>query len=213
MRSTISASILHSRPLLEQLDLRIGTAVRPSPRPRTDHPTGQLTYQGSGDYRHGRPNRHAPARRPNKSLPNRVNLDQLSATAAVAASREPGAVLGVSIVAGVANVASPVSRLIRLEVSEWLRSAPWQRPMIPIVRVIAVIHVAIEAARSVKPGPGPKKYAAYEPIRPIVAVGRAIIRRVVEVPIGAHRRRSNVDAHADLSRRMCAHCADEARQT
>src|SRR5580700_10899499 len=109
-----------------------------------------------------------------------------------------GAVMGSS-----AYVALRIMRLVSLEVVELLASARRQRSMIPVMRIVAVVDVAIKAVGAVEPGAGSEEHPAHKPIRPIVAVGRAIIRSIVEVPVGAHRRHSNVDGN--LGRRQgCA---------
>jgi hypothetical protein len=141
----------------------------------------------------------------------RASFYLLSVTTRMAAPRKAGAVFVMSVVTRRANVTSPISRLIPLEMSKWLRSAPRQRPSISMMRIVPVIDVAVESTRAVKPWAGANKYTADEPIRPVVAVGSAVVWGVIEVPVRAIWRRSNVHADADLSRRICAHCADEAR--
>ena len=67
----------------------------------------------------------------------------------------------------------------------------------PIVAVEVVIHVTPEVGWTVVPGSRPYKDAARKPFRPIVAVGSAIIRRIVEITVRALRRRP------DLYRDLC----------
>jgi hypothetical protein len=62
-----------------------------------------------------------------------------------------------------------------------------------MMRIVAVVDVAVEAVRAMKPRACADEYAAGEPIGPIVAIGSAVIGSVIEVPIGAHRRDTNVD--------------------
>jgi hypothetical protein len=85
------------------------------------------------------------------------------------------------------HVPPPIPSLIALEMIELLRSTIRQRPMIPMVRIEPVVHMPMEPARPMEPRPGPKKHATHKPIRPIVPIRRAIIRRIVEVPIRARR--------------------------
>ena len=109
-----------------------------------------------------------------------------------------GAVMGSS-----AYVALRIMRLVSLEVVELLASARRQRSMIPVMRIVAVVDVAIKAVVTVEPGAGSEEHPAHKPIWPIVAVGRAIIRSIVEVAVGADWRHSNVDGN--LGRRQgCA---------
>jgi hypothetical protein len=95
-------------------------------------------------------------------------------------------------------MALTVPRFISTEVVKLLVSAFRYRSVIAVVRIVAVIHVAPEAVRAVEPRSGSDEHAAHEPIGPIVAVGSAVIRRVVEVPIGADWRHANIDADSNL---------------
>ena len=116
--------------------------------------------------------------------------------AAAAIARER--VFVAAIMPGGAYVAAAVARFVSMEVVERLFSAPGEWAMIAVMWVVAVIDVAIEAARAVKPGTGSDKQAPCEPVRAVVAVGRAIIRSVVEVAIGANGRPTNSDANGNL---------------
>jgi hypothetical protein len=103
------------------------------------------------------------------------------------------------IMGRVACVALPVPRLVCLEVVELLGPALRDRSSVSVMRIISVVDVAIKAVMTVEPGTSSNEYPASEPIRPIVAVGRTVIWGIVEVPVGAHRRHSNVNGN--LSRR------------
>jgi len=107
-------------------------------------------------------------------------------------------VFGSRIVAGVAYVALPIPSLVSMEVIEALRPALGQRSNIAVMGVKAVVDVAVKAVRAVKPGAGPDEQPADKPVGSIVAIGCAIIRRIVEVPVRAHGSRSNVYANGDL---------------
>ena len=121
-------------------------------------------------------------------------------TTAAAAAVSGKGVLATRIMAGVAFVALSIPRFVAVEVVE-LRLAPSrQRSIVAVMRVKPVVHVPIESVRSVEPGTGSKKHPAIKPIRPIVAIGGAVIGRIVEVPIRAHRSHPNADA--DLCRRQ-----------
>jgi hypothetical protein len=107
------------------------------------------------------------------------------------------------VMASLAYVALSVSRLISLKVVEGLCPPSRQRSTVTMLRIVAVVDVAIKAVTAVEPGAGANKQPAHKPIRPIVAVGRTLIRDVVEVPVGAHRRYSNVDGNLG----WCQGCA------
>ncbi len=81
----------------------------------------------------------------------------------------------------------PIMGLIALEVVELLRPMLRHRPMIPMPRVIAIIYMPMEITRPMEPRPRADKDPARKPIRPIVPIGRAVIRSIVEVPIRTPR--------------------------
>jgi hypothetical protein len=100
-----------------------------------------------------------------------------------------------AIVGSVAYVALVIMRLICLEVVEGLCPARGHRSMVAVARIKAIVDMAIKAVGAVEPGAGSDEHPARKPIRPIVTVGRAIIRSIVEVAVGAYRRHSNVDGN------------------
>jgi hypothetical protein len=116
-----------------------------------------------------------------------------AATITAAASTSGQGVFAAAIMARGAYVTSSVPPLVCVEVVERRLSATWERANVTVMRIIAIVDVAVEAVRAVKPGAGANKYAAGKPIGAIVAVGSAVIRGIVEVPIGAHRRDANID--------------------
>jgi hypothetical protein len=101
--------------------------------------------------------------------------------------------------AGVAYVASPIARLISLEVVETLRSALRQWPSVTVMRIEAVVDMAVEAVWAVKPGTSSKKHPAHKPIGPIVAVRSTVIWGIVEVSVWAHGSHSDVYADGNLA--------------
>jgi hypothetical protein len=115
--------------------------------------------------------------------------------AAAAAPISGKGVLAGRIMAGVAYMALSIPRLVPVEVVERFRTALRQRSMVTLARVVAVVDVAVKAARAVKPGAGSKKHPANKPIGTIVAIGSTVIWLIVEVPIGAHRRHSDADGN------------------
>jgi hypothetical protein len=108
-----------------------------------------------------------------------------------------------AIVGSAAYVALGIMGFVSLEVIEWLRSPHGHRSMVAMPRIVTVIDVAIEAVRAVEPGSSANKYAARKPVRPVVAVGCAVVWSVVEVPVGAHRSHSDVDGNL-RRRQACA---------
>ena len=100
-----------------------------------------------------------------------------------------------AIVGSVAYVALRIMRLVCVEVVELLCPARGQRSMVTMMRIVPIVDVAIKAVVAVEPGSGSDEHPARKPIWPVVAVGRAIIRSIVEVAIGTYRRHSNVDGN------------------
>jgi hypothetical protein len=101
----------------------------------------------------------------------------------------------------VAYVASPISRLVCPKVIEALRPMLRQRSGVTVVRIKAVVNMAVKAARAVKPGASSEEHPANKPIGPIVAIRRAIVRRIIEVPVRANGSRSNIYADGNLGLR------------
>ena len=113
-------------------------------------------------------------------------------------------VLTLRFMASLANVASPISRLVSLEVVEALRSTLRQRSRVTVMRIEPVIHMSVKAVRAVKPRAGSKKHPAHKPIRPVVAVRSTVIGGIVEVSVRTHRSWSDVYPNGNLRlRRRC----------
>jgi hypothetical protein len=121
---------------------------------------------------------------------------------AAAAACSGKGMLIVTFVTSRAYVASPIARFVGVEVVELPFAASRNRSVVSVVRVKAVVDVAVEAARTMEPRARAKKHPADEPIWPIVAVWRTIIRSVVKIPIGAHWRHSNADGYLSRRRRL-----------
>jgi hypothetical protein len=100
--------------------------------------------------------------------------------------------------AGVAYIASPIPRLVCLEVIEALRAALRNGSVVTMMRIEAVVDMAIEAVRAVKPGASSEKYPAHKPIGPIVAVRSTVVWSIVEIPVRTHGSHANVYANRNL---------------
>src|ERR1700684_4076369 len=113
-------------------------------------------------------------------------------------------VLSLRFVASLAYVASPIPRLVSLEVVEALRPALRHRSSVTVMRIKAVVDMAEKAATAVKPGARSKKHTPNKPLGTRVAVRSTVIWGIVEVPVRTHRSRSDVNADANLgSRHRC----------
>jgi hypothetical protein len=128
-----------------------------------------------------------------RALPSLRSLAVTAAPAATASATtvetalSPGAVFSVAIMACIPHMALPVPRFIRLEMIEGTISTRRQRTSVPAMRIITVIDVAIKASGAAKPGSRSNEYAAVEPVWPVVTVRRAVIRRIIVVPVRTPR--------------------------
>jgi hypothetical protein len=120
------------------------------------------------------------------------------ASAAVVAGER---VFTAGFMAGVADVAVAIARLIAAEVVELLIAACGVRSVIAVTRIETVIDVAVEVRGAVEPGTGSDEDAVVEPVGPVIAVRRAFIRRIVKIPVRAGWGYSDADADRDLGRR------------
>lgn len=72
------------------------------------------------------------------------------------------------------------------------------RPVIPVTRVKVMVHMTIKARMPVEPGASTKKYAAIEPLRPVVTVRCTVIRRITVIAVRTNGLRADVDPKGDL---------------
>lgn len=78
-------------------------------------------------------------------------------------------------------------------VAAWVLSTRRQRPMIAMPIIKAMIYVSIEAVRAMEPGTGADKNAPRKPLRSVITIRCAIVRRNLIVPVGANGRFSDTD--------------------
>jgi hypothetical protein len=74
-----------------------------------------------------------------------------------------------------------------MEVIERLFATRWNGTIVTATRVIAIVHVAVKAARAAEPRASSDEQSASEPIRTIVAVRRTVIGSIVVVTVGTVR--------------------------
>jgi hypothetical protein len=134
------------------------------------------------------------SRRSSSSHPLTVTATAVAAAAGMPALSS-GAAFTRPIVAGIPGVTLPVSRLVRMEVIERLFPAPWKRSIVTVMRIIAIVNVAVKAVRAMKPWARSDEKSTAEPIRSIVAIWRTAVGRIVEVTVWAVRSCSEVDAN------------------
>jgi hypothetical protein len=90
-------------------------------------------------------------------------------------------------------------------------AAPRKRSAVSKVRIVVVVDVAAKAKGTAVPRTGAIKHASAEPFRTIVAKGRALIGRVVEVAVRAYRRHSDTDADLRVRTRTGSCQANEGK--
>ena len=72
-------------------------------------------------------------------------------------------------------------------------SALGESPAVTLAKVEMMIHVSVKVFRSVVPGSRPDEYTVQEPLRAIVAIWSAVVRRNLVVPVRANRWFSDAD--------------------
>jgi len=86
-------------------------------------------------------------------------------------SGKSGAAFAAPVMSRSARVAMLIVRRVCTETVEWLLPAFWLRSMVAVVRIEALVDMAIKPTTPVVPGAGPDKYPSSEPIRTIVTIG------------------------------------------
>ena len=122
-----------------------------------------------------------------------------TAPAPVVAALRAGKVLAARIMAGIPHMAIGIVCFIRMEVVKRLFPTPGERSDIAMMRVKPVIHVAVEAAWPMEPWSRSNKDPPGKPVGSIEAIGSAVVRRVIEIAIWAHRRRPDIDRYLGRS--------------
>lgn len=79
--------------------------------------------------------------------------------------------------------------------------------VIAVAGIIGVVHIAVEVGRAVEPATSTDEDAAIEPLWAVVAVGGAVIGRVVVVAVWADRWAADVYAEGNLG--LCCRCRGE----
>jgi hypothetical protein len=132
------------------------------------------------------------------------------AAACMTAAVEAGeGVLSAAIVAGVIdNGAAAVTRFVCMEMVEGGFAMARERTVVSVVRIETIVDVSVETMRAVEPRSGADEESADKPVRSVVAIGSAIVRCVIKVPIGAHGRDSNADRDLGRTHRRTAEQRD-----
>jgi hypothetical protein len=94
-------------------------------------------------------------------------------------------------------VAASITHLVSVKVLEGLLSMLGMWASVAVMRIEAVINVALEIVGPMEPRAGSDEYASAEPLRSVVSVWRAVVWGEIVVAIRANRFRSDIDR--DLS--------------
>ena len=130
--------------------------------------------------------------------------------AAVVISLSSGAVFAGAVMARVAYMALSISRFVCVEVVERLFAARRHGSSITVMRVVAVVYVAIEAVMTVEPRAGADEYPVTVPIRPVISVDSTVVRSVVVISVGASGLNTDVDTDLSLGFESGCHQADSS---
>ena len=132
----------------------------------------------------------------------------LTAAAAGVASTHSGAwgMFAAPIMAGIAHMAIPVPRFVCVEIVIRLLPACGIGSVVSVTGIVVVVDVTIKSVGTVKPGASPDEYSPHEPIRAIVAIRCAVIRRVIVIAVRTYRCYADVDGYLSGRTRKAAHC-------
>ena len=122
----------------------------------------------------------------------------MTATGVTAAARVSAACKSSTVLVGgfmccMAHIPVSIARFIALKMRKCMCVTVRQRAMISMTWIVPIIYVSIKTMRTMEPRAGANKDSARKPVRSVVAIGSAIIRRVVEISIRAYRRDADAD--------------------
>jgi len=120
----------------------------------------------------------------------------MTTAARPSAACKSGAVLVRGFMCCMAHIPVSIARFIALKMRKCMCVTVRQRAMISMTWIVPVIYVSIKTMRTMEPRAGANKDSARKPVRSVVAIGSAIIRRVVEISVRTYRR--NADANGNL---------------
>lgn len=108
--------------------------------------------------------------------------------------------LFLAMASSAANVASSIAHLVSVEVIECLISTVRMRTSVAVMRIEAVIDVALEIMRAVEPGACSDEHAAVKPLGAVIPVWCAIVRGEIVVAVWATRFWSDIDGDLRMRR-------------
>jgi hypothetical protein len=129
----------------------------------------------------------------------------VTAGVATAAAVSGKSVFPAAFVRSRAHVAFPIACFIGREMVEALRTPLRERAVVAVMRIETIVYVPIKAGMAVEPGTRADEDSACEPVGAVVPIGSAIIGRIVEVSVRAHRSDADVDGNLGRAVRRTAH--------
>jgi hypothetical protein len=117
------------------------------------------------------------------------------AATGVASARKSRGMFAAAVMTSITCMAMTVLRLVSMEMVERLLALYRIRPVVAVARIVAVVDMPIKSVRPVKPGSGSDEHPSEKPIRPVITVGRTLVRSIVEIAIGTNRWCPNADGY------------------
>jgi len=109
------------------------------------------------------------------------------AATGVASARKSRGMFVAAVMTSITCMAMTVLRLVSMEMVERLLALYRIRSVVAVARIVAVVDMPIKSVRPVKPGAGSDEHPSEKPIRPVITVGRTLVRSIVEIAIGTNR--------------------------
>ena len=106
--------------------------------------------------------------------------------------------LGAAFMASRADMASAISRFVGVEVIKRRFAAARERSVVTVLRVKAIINVAVKTTTTMEPRTRANENPARKPIWSIVPIWSTGVRRVIKVPVGTNGRSSDADRNLGL---------------
>ena len=92
-----------------------------------------------------------------------------------------------------ADMASAIPGFVGVEVVERRFAATRERSAVTVLRIKAIIDMAVKGMRAMEPRTRANEQSTRKPVWSIVPVRGTVIRRIVKVPVSTNRRRSDAD--------------------
>jgi hypothetical protein len=85
-----------------------------------------------------------------------------------------------------------------MKVVERLLSMRRHRSHVAVMRIVAIIYVAVKTMRAMKPGSSSNENSACEPVWTVIAIGSAGVRGIVKIAVWTYWLWPNLDRYLRL---------------